>query len=97
MPSGAEYQVYIKSRNVKKIHLKVSQIFANNISEYLRYKNLVGKKDDSTQEAFYSSDGFNYVAKNVIDKKIELKNQKNTWINTALDLSDLKGKTGIFQ
>ncbi|EHP2238738.1 hypothetical protein KON09_000613 [Campylobacter coli] len=96
LPSGAEYQVYIKSRNVKKIHLKVSQIFANNISEYLRYKNLVGKKDDSTQEAFYSSDGFNYVAKNVIDKKIELKNQKNTWINTALDLSDLKGKTGIF-
>ncbi|WP_144581896.1 alpha-2-macroglobulin family protein [Campylobacter coli] len=96
LPSGAEYQVYIKSRNVKKIHLKVSQIFANNISEYLRYKNLVGKKDDSTQEAFYSSDGFNYVAKNVIDKKIELKNQKNTWINTALDLSDLKGKSGIF-
>ncbi|EAI9961201.1 alpha-2-macroglobulin [Campylobacter coli] len=96
LPSGAEYQVYIKSRNIKKIHLKVSQIFANNISEYLRYKNLVGKKDDSTQEAFYSSDGFNYVAKNVIDKKIELKNQKNTWINTALDLSDLKGKSGIF-
>ncbi|OOX89174.1 alpha-2-macroglobulin [Campylobacter coli] len=96
LPSGAEYQVYIKSRNVKKIHLKVSQIFSNNISEYLRYKNLVGKKDDSTQEAFYSSDGFNYVAKKVIDKKIELKNQKNTWISSALDLSDLKGKNGIF-
>ncbi|HEB9343243.1 TPA: hypothetical protein RZK37_001538 [Campylobacter coli] len=96
LPSGAEYQVYIKSRNVKKIHLKVSQIFSNNISEYLRYKNLVGKKDDSTQEAFYSSDGFNYVAKKVIDKKIELKNQKNTWISSALDLSDLKGKSGIF-
>lgn len=96
LPSGAEYQVYIKSRNVKKIHLKVSQIFSNNISEYLRYKNLVGKKDDSTQEAFYSSDGFNYIAKKVIDKKIELKNQKNTWISSALDLSDLKGKSGIF-
>lgn len=96
LPSGAEYQVYIKSRNVKKIHLKVNQIFSNNISEYLRYKNLVGKKDDSTQEAFYSSDGFNYVAKKVIDKKIELKNQKNTWISSALDLSDLKGKSGIF-
>lgn len=96
LPSGAEYQVYIKSRNVKKIHLKVSQIFSNNISEYLRYKNLVGKKDDGTQEAFYSSDGFNYVAKKVIDKKIELKNQKNTWISSALDLSDLKGKSGIF-
>ncbi len=96
LPSGAEYQVYIKSRNVKKIHLKVSQIFSNNISEYLRYKNLVGKKDDSTQEAFYSSDGFNYVAKKVIDKKIELKNQKNTWISSALDLSNLKGKSGIF-
>lgn len=96
LPSGAEYQVYIKSRNVKKIHLKVSQIFSNNINEYLRYKNLVGKKDDSTQEAFYSSDGFNYVAKKVIDKKIELKNQKNTWISSALDLSDLKGKSGIF-
>ncbi|HEB9336801.1 TPA: hypothetical protein RZK36_001554 [Campylobacter coli] len=96
LPSGAEYQVYIKSRNVKKIHLKVSQIFSNNISEYLRYKNLVGKKDDSTQEAFYSSDGFNYVAKKVIDKKIELKNQKNTWISSALDLGDLKGKNGIF-
>lgn len=96
LPSGEKYQIYIKSRNVKRVRLEVSQIFVNNISEYLRYKNLVGKKDDNSYEAFSSSGGFNYVSKKVIDKKIELKNQKNTWISTALDLSELKGKNGIF-
>lgn len=96
LPSGEKYQIYIKSRNVKRVRLEVSQIFVNNISEYLRYKNLVGKKDDNSYEAFSSSGGFNYVSKKVIDKKIELKNQKNTWISTALDLSELKEKNGIF-
>lgn len=96
LASSQGRKIYIKTRNIKKVRAVVSQVFVNNISEYLRYKNIIWSKNDASDKVFSAADSFYYVGKEVLSKDIYIQEDKNSWVQTAIDLSELKDLSGIF-
>ncbi|MCW1359834.1 MG2 domain-containing protein [Campylobacter jejuni] len=96
LANKADHKIYIKSRNIKKVSVEVSQIFSNNLGEYLRYKELSGLKQDNSRQIWESPDSFYYIGKQVLSKTIDIQSQKNTWVNTEIDLKELKKLSGVF-
>lgn len=105
LPLSANKKIGIKTRNLSKIKLTVHQIQVNNLSEYLRYKNFENGMDsdaDSSvalttqRDSYYSNDGFEYVAKEVLSKEFDVVLDKNKWVSSEIQLDGLKDLTGVF-
>ncbi|MFG5142566.1 hypothetical protein, partial [Campylobacter lari] len=95
LSSKANKKIAFKSMNVKKVHLEVYQVFSNNLSEYLRYKNLQGAKNlsDYDSDIFSESD---YTSEVVLKKDFDIKNIKNQWQENEIALDGLKDLSGVF-
>lgn len=106
LPSQAEKKIAFKSINVKKVKLKISKIYPNNITAYLHKQNLIGstRYSASTDYDYYDdyeeSSGiyadFERLGDVVFEQDFVLDMQKNQWIQTQLDFSALKAGDGIF-
>lgn len=102
LPSGANKKIAFKSLNVKKVKLKVFQIYANNISEYLRYRNFQSKKKLSSVDSdlkYYYDDEFysmEYTGDLIVEREFDLQNTKNQWVQNELALDALKDLSGVF-
>lgn len=104
LPSQAEKKIAFKSMNVKKVKLKISKIYPNNITAYLHKQNLIGSTKYSTNTDYdydyEESSGiyadFERLGDIVFEKDFTLDMQKNQWIQTQLDFSTLKANEGIF-
>lgn len=96
LESGANKTIYLKSRNVKEVQVEVYQVFTNNISQYLRFKELLGYKTDSSRDVYNAGGGFGYVSKSVLKEKLAVESQKNAWVQTKINLAKLKDFSGIF-
>lgn len=95
LSSKADKKIGFKSLNVKKVHLEVWQIFSNNLSEYLRYKNLQGAKklSDYDSDIFSETD---YTSQMVLKKSFDIENVKNEWVEHEIALDGLKDLSGVF-
>ncbi|WP_139451971.1 alpha-2-macroglobulin family protein [Campylobacter armoricus] len=95
LSSTASKKIAFKSLNVKKVHLEVWQVFSNNLSEYLRYKNLQGAKNlsDYDSDIFSESD---YTSEIVLKKDFNIENIKNEWVEHEIALDGLKDLSGVF-
>ncbi len=105
LPSQAEKKIAFKSMNVKKVKLKISKIYPNNITAYLHKQNLIGstKYADNTDYEYWADyedfgiyADFERLGDVVLEKDFTLDMQKNQWIQTQLDFSSLKASEGIF-
>ncbi|CAM3338723.1 alpha-2-macroglobulin family protein [Helicobacter labetoulli] len=107
LPSQAEKKIAFKSINVKKVKLKISKIYPNNITAYLHKQNLIGSTKYSTRtdyDDYYDDYGessgiyadFERLGDVVFEQDFALNMQKNQWIQTQLDFSALKANEGIF-
>ncbi|AJD03998.1 alpha-2-macroglobulin domain-containing protein [Campylobacter lari CCUG 22395] len=95
LSSKASKKIAFKSMNIKKVRLEVHQVFSNNLSEYLRYKNLQGAKNlsDYDSDIFSESD---YTSEIVLKKDFDIKNAKNQWQENEIALDGLKDLSGVF-
>lgn len=105
LPSQAEKKIAFKSMNVKKVKLKISKIYPNNITAYLHKQNLIGstKYADNTDYEYWADyedfgiyADFERLGDVVLEQDFALNMQKNQWIQTQLDFSSLKASEGIF-
>lgn len=103
LPNGANKKIAFKSLNVKKIKLQVYQIYTNNISEYLRYRNFQGKKKlssiDSDMKSYWDDEEFSsleYTGDLILTREFDLQNAKNQWTQNEIALDALKDLSGVF-
>ncbi|WP_334084140.1 alpha-2-macroglobulin family protein [Helicobacter typhlonius] len=107
LPSNAAHKIAFKSMNIKKVRLKVSKIYPNNITAYLYRQNLIGEtqynnysRDDHYYDDEYSDRGiyadFERLGDEVLKQDFELEAEQNQWLQSEIDLSALKDKKGIF-
>lgn len=105
LPSNAQRKIAFKSINVKKVKLKVSKIYPNNITAYLYKHDLVGNINTSTSYDDYdeydddSSGGIyadiDRLGDVVFEKTYEIEEVKNQWIQTQLDFSTFKASQSL--
>ncbi|EAL3939574.1 alpha-2-macroglobulin [Campylobacter lari] len=95
LSSKASKKIAFKTLNVKKVHLEVWQVFSNNLSEYLRYKNLQGFKNvsDYDSDIFSESD---YTSEVVLKRDFDIEYSKNEWQESEIVLDALKDLSGVF-
>lgn len=97
LPNIAEKKIAFKSLNVKKIKLKIYQIYANNLSEYLRENNFQAKKKMSSDESEILMRYFiEYTADLILEKEFDVANTKNQWVQNEIALNALKDLSGVF-
>lgn len=101
LPSLAEKKIAFKSLNVKKIKLKVYQIYANNISEYIRNRNFQSKKKLSSYESnimgdYDYDDALKYTGDLILERDFNLQETKNQWVQNEIALNALKDLSGVF-
>lgn len=108
LPSNAQNKIAFKSINIKKVTLKVSKIYPNNITSYLYKQNLIGETQyndnahsyddyddyDDRNNGIYAD--FYRLGDEVLKQEFTLDMRKNEWIQSEIDLSALKDKKGIF-
>ncbi|TKX29794.1 alpha-2-macroglobulin [Campylobacter sp. MIT 12-5580] len=95
LPSLADKKIAFKSLNINKARLKVYQIYANTLHEYLRYKNFTGKKGLSPNSSDIEDDT-TYTSDLVLEKEFKLDAQANTWVQNEIKLDALKDLKGAF-
>lgn len=91
LPDSANKKIAFKSINVKKAKLSVHKIYASNIIFYLYDSNL--QKHDNW---YFNDYDFERIGDLIFEKDIEIQSAKNEWIQSAIDLSNLRDFSGIF-
>lgn len=92
LPQSSKKKLAFKTMNVNKVHVAVSRIYPNNLTQFLYDGNLIGSNG-------YNSDVYYNMSRlgdTVFKKDFAINNTKNTWIQNELDLSSLKDSSGIF-
>lgn len=102
LPSSADRKIAFKSRNIRKVKLTVHQIYTNNLSEYLRYKNFEKGIDTSSDSVLnthydeYADNNFEYVSSKILEKEFDIDFKKNEWVLNEIKLDGLKDLSGVF-
>ncbi len=110
LPSVNEKKVYIRSMNVKKVNIVVRKVYANNMTQFLQnfdfsgngyysndsyYDNDYYDEDDYGYSMYY--DSFDNVGDKLYDVNFDIENEIDTWVQTAIDLSDVIDSNGLYQ
>ena len=105
LPSVNEKKIYIRSMNVKKINVVVKKVYANNLTQFLQYFDFKGNGKirktydeyyDEEQDMYVSNDTFEYVGDVIYDVDYDIENVLDTWVQTAVDLSDVIDNNGLY-
>lgn len=99
LPSSAKQKIAFKSLNVDKVKLKVYQIYANNIAEYLRFRNFQSKKKLSSNQSDiigWDGEALEYTGDLILEREFELNSAKNKWEQNEIALNSLKNLSGVF-
>ncbi len=95
LPSINEQKIGFKTVNVKNVRLIVKKVFESNLGQFLQSQNINARK--KRNERFYDYD-IKRVGVTVADKKLQIGETKNQWLNHILDLNKLipSGEKGLF-
>jgi len=95
LPSSNERKIGFKTINVQRVRLQISKVFESNLGQFLQTEELRAHKQRNNA---FNSYNVNRVGIQVVDKKLEIGDIKNRWLNHQLDLGDLlkKHETGLF-
>ena len=95
LPQSANKRVAFKTMNVKKITAKVSKVYPNNFTQFLYDTNFVSSINNNSYYNVYGSD-FYRIGDEVLTQTFDIDTNKNSWVQSELDLSTLKDSHGIF-
>lgn len=93
LPKVSKNKIAFRGVNVKKINVKVAQIFPNNITQFLQdfsFKGNGNVLDYSMQSNMYK------LGDTILNKEYDLKCEKNIWTQNEIDLSNLVKEKGIY-
>ncbi|MWV61270.1 hypothetical protein DCO58_10505 [Helicobacter saguini] len=94
LPQGANRKLSFKTMNIDKVGVKITRIYPNNLTQFFYNNDFSG---DSNNQAYNMYYGINRIGDEVFKKEYDIKeNKKNTWIQSEIDLSEMKNKSGIF-
>lgn len=97
LPTNADKKISFKSMNVKKVKIKISRIYPNNITAYLYDNNLIGNKsykDDGYYDGIYAN--FHRLGDEILQEEFDISFKPNQWVQNSFDLSNLPYNEGIF-
>lgn len=90
LPSINNKKIYFRSRNVKEVDIEVNRVLKNNITEFLRYKNL-----ENTSEKIGNNLKEN-TSEVVYKKTVKIDNIKDEWIQNELNLEKIIGENDLY-
>lgn len=93
LPKVNENKVAFRAVNVKKINVKVNQIFPNNITQFLQDFSFKG--NGNVLDYFLQSNLYK-LGDTILDKEFDLKSEKNVWVQNEIDLSNLVKGKGVY-
>ncbi len=105
LPSVNEKKIYIRSMNVKKINVVVKKVYANNLTQFLQHFNFAGngyiyktydEYYDEEKDEYVSNDTFEYVGDELYNVDFDIENEIDTWVQTAIDLTDVIDGNGLY-
>ncbi|RDU54994.1 alpha-2-macroglobulin [Helicobacter sp. MIT 00-7814] len=110
LPNGANKKLAFKSRNVTEVKLTLHKVYANNLTQFLYEKNLIGQTQENSARVSecegYDDDDDEYgcsygvdlsrIGDKVLEKTFKIDTEKNQWIQNELDFSELGDLKGIF-
>ncbi|MCP5103349.1 MAG: alpha-2-macroglobulin family protein, partial [bacterium] len=95
LTSSNQRKVGFKTVNVKNVKLEIKKVFESNLGIFLQSQQI---KADKQRYNRFSDYDVNRVGVTVVEKKLEIGETKNRWLNHVLDLEKLipQGEKGIF-
>lgn len=93
LPKVNGNKIAFRSVNIKKVRVKVEQIFLNNITQFLQDFEFKGNGNSENYEV---KDNLYRVGEKVLDKSFDLKYEKNIWSQNEVDLSNIVKEKGIY-
>ncbi len=93
LPSINQQKISFKSINIKKVKLKVKKIYPNNTTQFLQDLAFKGNGNAFS----YQFDEYLYkIGDIVFEKEFTLKNSKNNWQQSEVELANFKDEQGFF-
>ena len=103
LPSTSNKNVAFRSLNVNKVNISVTKVYHNNITQFLQNFSFQGNGNYITN-SYYSEYDYDYVPGGdlrnvgdiVLSKEYNINNEKNTWVQSSIDLSGIIDDKGIY-
>ncbi len=94
LPSDNQLKIQLKSVNISKINVSVTEIYENNLGFFLQSNILYDEKNTPYQNRYdYFSPRYygdlERAGKEIYNKKLKITDNKNKWITTEFDLSEV--------
>jgi uncharacterized protein YfaS (alpha-2-macroglobulin family) len=86
MPNTMQRKLYFETVNLRNVHIKITQIFANNLAYFIQDENL--KAERNADADIYSST-MRRVGKMVKNQTLEIGEKRNDWLRHEIDLNKL--------
>lgn len=86
LPSRGLGKLYFRTVNLRAVHLDIKRVFENNIGQFLQTEQLSSKRDRRDD---FNSRYISRVGVQVAEKTLAIGEEKNVWLNHALDLAAL--------
>ena len=95
LPTSGQRKIYLRTVNVRKVHLLVKKVFENNLGQFLQTEQLTGNGDRNQR---FSTSYVNRVGVTVADQDLHIGESRNQWLIHEIDLSKLIDATdkGLF-
>lgn len=93
LPKTNGNKVAFRSVNIKEINVKVTRVFPNNITQFLQDFSFKGNGNISS---YVLQDNLGKTGEVVLDKKFNLKYQKNVWTQNEIDFKNIVKDKGIY-
>lgn len=99
LPSVNEKKIYVRTLNVNKVNVVVRKVYANNTTQFLQNFSFKGNGYFSGDSYYYDeyNYGFDNVGDTLYDADFDIENEIDTWVQTAIDLSNVIDTNGIYQ
>ena len=93
LPGVAKQRLGFKSVNVKKVLVRIAQVYENNLGQFLQEATLLGKKDEQSDLGVLTR-----VGTTLHEQTLTLDTPFNTWAQSEIDLGPIltKYKRGLF-
>ena len=95
LPSSNQQKVDFKTMNLRMVRLNIKRVFESNLGQFLQTEKLRSRRNRNKDFNQYN---INRVGVTVVDRKLEIGNIKNRWLNHQLDLKKMiqPGEKGLF-
>ncbi|RAX57057.1 hypothetical protein CCZ01_07365 [Helicobacter monodelphidis] len=93
LPANHQHKIAFKTLNVNQVHVRVSQIYLNNLTQFFYDQDLIG---GSRYSGYDITSRLSRLGDTVFEGDFDIQNVQNQWQQNEIDLTSIKNKKGIF-